>query len=75
MFDRARALDLIDRAIDSDPFCPVCHAPTQISDAEGHVLLECSAASSPTGLLGRLSATLLPHLRFEVVDLSEGIAA
>jgi hypothetical protein len=75
MFDRVRALDLIDRAIDSDPYCPVCHAPTQITDADGHVLLECSAASAPTDLIGRISATLLPHLRFEVVDLSQGVAA
>ncbi|MEX2183570.1 MAG: hypothetical protein WEC14_03940 [Chloroflexota bacterium] len=75
MYDRARALDLIDRAIDSDPFCPVCEAPTEIADANGVLVLRCSAAAAPNGVLGRISAAVLPHLRARVVDLSDGIAA
>jgi hypothetical protein len=74
MFDRVRALELIEGALDSDPFCPVCHAPTTITDEGGHIVLECSA-SHPTTFLGRVGAALMPHLRREIVDLSEGIAA
>ena len=74
MFDRVRALELIESAIDRDPFCPVCGSPTTITDEAGHIVLECSAAE-PTSLLGRVSAALMPHLRREIVDLSQGIAA
>ena len=31
MFERNKALDLIERAMDTDPFCPVCYAPTVIT--------------------------------------------
>jgi hypothetical protein len=75
MYDRARALDLIDRAIDSDPFCPVCEAPSEIADADGVLVLRCSAAAAPNGLLGRLSAAIPPPPRAHVVDLSDDIAA
>lgn len=75
MFDRARALDLIDRAIDTDPFCPACGAPTEIADLDGVIILRCRAVAAPQGVLRRISAAVLPHLRTRVVDLSDGIAA
>ncbi len=75
MYDRDRAVDLIDRAFDSNPYCPTCGAPTTIIDEAGHIRLECSAASTADGLLARISAAFLPHLRREILDLSEGMAA
>ena len=75
MYDRASALDLIERAIDSDPFCPVCESPTEIDDEGGLVVLRCAAAAAPQGVLARIGAAVLPHLRLSVVDLSEGVAA
>lgn len=75
MYDRARALDLIERAIDTDPFCPACEAPTEIVDTGGLVVLRCTAAADPNGFLARIGAVLLPHLRMPVVDLTEGVAA
>ncbi len=75
MFDNARMLDLIERALDQDPFCPVCSAPTAIEDDDGRLWLVCSATASPTGILGRLGAVFLPHPRRLVLDLSEHLAA
>lgn len=77
MFDHAHIIDLIERAMDSDPFCPVCHAPTTIRDHDGRLWLECSAtpAETPDGLLARLGAALLPHPRRLILDLTEDQAA
>jgi len=75
MFDNARMLDLIERALDIDPFCPVCGAPTTIEDDDGRLWLVCSAAQAPTSLFGRISAAVIPHQRRLVVDLSEYVAA
>lgn len=75
MFDNAQMLDLVERALDHDPFCPVCGAPTTIEDDDGRLLLVCSATEAPTGVLGRLSAAVLPHERQLVVDLREYVAA
>jgi hypothetical protein len=75
MFDNARMLDFIERAIDDDPFCPVCGAPTTIEDDDGRLWLVCSAAMEPTTIAGRISAAVMPHKRRLVVDLSEHIAA
>ena len=75
MFDNARMLEVIERALDDDPFCPVCGAPTTIEDDDGRLSLVCSAAATPSGVIGRLGAVILPHKRRLVVDLSEDIAA
>jgi hypothetical protein len=75
MFDNARLLDLIERALDRDPYCPICGAPTAIEDDHGRLLLVCSATMAPKTVLGRLSAAILPHERRLVVDLSKGLAA
>lgn len=75
MFDNARMLDLIEQAMDTDRYCPVCHAPMDIRDDAGRLWLECSATAAPDGLLARLSAALLRHPRRLVVDLTEDIAA
>lgn len=75
MYDRAQALDLIERAIDADPFCPACESPTEIADLDGVLVLRCAAAAAPNGVLARIGAALLPHVRQPVLDLSDGIAA
>ena len=75
MFDNARMLDLIERALDDDPFCPVCGAPTTIEDDDGRLWLVCSAAMNATGFAARLGAAVLPHERRLLVDLSEYLAA
>jgi hypothetical protein len=75
MLDRTSALDLIERAIDTDPYCPVCHAQTMIHDEDGRIFLICSATREPHGLLGRVGATLLPHFRRELLDLRPDMAA
>ena len=75
MFDNARMLDLIERALDGAPFCHVCSAPTTIEDDVGRLLLVCTAALAPSTLIGRVSAAILPHRRRLVVDLAEHIAA
>jgi hypothetical protein len=75
MYDRVRALDLIERAIDSDPYCPTCHAPTTITDDGGHIRLECSAANAAHGRIARILAAVYPHIRRDILDLSDGVAA
>jgi hypothetical protein len=75
MFERNKALDLIERAMDTDPFCPVCYAPTVINDEDGVIVLRCSTVTEAHGFFARMGATLLPHIRREVVDLRAGIAA
>ena len=75
MFDNARMLDLIERAIDDDPFCPACGATTTIAEHDGRLWLVCSAALEPTTVIARVSAAVMPHTRRLVVDLSEHIAA
>ena len=44
MFDNARLLDQIERAIDTDPFCPACHAPNTVIEADDSLWIVCSAA-------------------------------
>jgi hypothetical protein len=75
MFDNTQMLDLIEHALDDDPFCPVCGAPTTIHDEDGRLWLVCSAVTPPRTVLGRVSAAILPHRRRLLVDLSEDLAA
>ena len=75
MFDHARAVDRIERAIDHEPYCPVCGASTSIVDEDGLLVLRCSATIEPEGLVARLGAAMLPHLRRSVLDLREELAA
>lgn len=76
MYENAQLLEMIERALDTDPFCPVCNAPTTIrDDGTGRLWLECSAAADATGLVARVEAALRIHPRHLVVDLSEDLAA
>jgi hypothetical protein len=75
MLDRDHALDLIERALDHEPLCPVCGAYAQIQDLDGHIYLVCSSAASPDRLTARIGAALLPHLHREIVDLTPDLAA
>ena len=75
MFDRTSALEVIERAIDTEPFCPVCGAPTMIQDDDGVITLRCSALMEPHGFFARIGAALIPHLQRELLDLRPGLAA
>ena len=75
MFDNARLLDLIEHALDDDPLCPLCDAPTTIENEQGRLWLVCSAKTRPTSLLARFGAAIVPHERRLVVDLAEDRAA
>jgi hypothetical protein len=77
MFDHAHLIDRIERSIEEEPTCPVCHAPTVVRDRAGRLWLECSSTpvDEPVGLRGRLAAALKPHPRHLVLDLTEGLAA
>ena len=76
MLHHAQTLDLIERTLDHEPYCPLCNAPTDIRDRGGRLWLECSSTpiEPPTGLLARLGAALLPHPRRLVLDLREDLA-
>jgi hypothetical protein len=75
MFDNAQMLELIERALDSQPFCQVCSAPTTIEDDHGRLWLTCSATHEPAGILARMTNAILPHERRLIVDLGEAVAA
>lgn len=75
MFDRTRALEVIEGAIDTDPFCHTCGAPTVIRDDDGIISLRCSTLDQPHGLFSRIGAALMPHLQRELLDLRPGLAA
>lgn len=75
MFDNAQMLDLIERALDNQPFCSVCSAPTTIEDDRGRLWLTCSATREPAGILARMTHAILPHDRRLVVNLREYVAA
>ena len=75
MFDNAQMLDLIERALDSQPYCSVCSAPTTIEDDRGRLWLTCSATREPAGILARMTHAILPHDRRLVVNLREYLAA
>lgn len=75
MYENAQLLEMIEHALDSDPFCPTCNAPTTIRDDDGLLWLACSAAADATGLLARIESVLRIHPRHLVVDLTEDLAA
>ena len=62
MFDRVRLVELIERAIDADPTCPVCDAPTEVVDEDGALVLRCSAAAdAPRASSDGSWRSSLPH--------------
>jgi hypothetical protein len=76
MLHHDQALGLIERAIDTRPYCPACAAPTTISEAaDGGLWLVCSATEQAAGLLARISAAMSPHIRQLVVDPELALAA
>jgi hypothetical protein len=77
MLDNARLLALIERTLEADPQCPLCHAPNVVRDHNGRLWLECeTAAKRPlTGFIDRLYAALQQHPRRLIVDLREERAA
>jgi len=76
MFDNARVLDLLERAIDDDPMCRACGSPNTIEDdGAGRLCLVCPTTIAPAGLAARVSAALLPHTRRRLLDLTEHVAA
>lgn len=76
MLHHDQALELIERALDTRPYCPACAAPTTIGEAaDGGLWLVCSAAEQADGLLARVSAAMIPHVRTLVVDPELALAA
>jgi hypothetical protein len=75
MFDNDKMLELIERAVDDDPYCSVCGAATTITDDDGRLWLTCSATTATHGVLARIGAAVRPHERRLVVDLRECLAA
>jgi len=76
MFDRVRALELIERAIEDHPYCPVCGSSTEVVDTgRGRLVLRCRDAAEADGVLARIGAAVLPHVHRVVVELEEGVAA
>jgi len=72
MFDHVRALEIIERAIHDEPFCPVCGAPTDVrEDADGRLWLVCTADQPADGLWARVRSALAAHVRRPVLDLEE----
>lgn len=69
------AVDAIERALDHDPFCPSCGAPTTVVGEGSELILRCSATIEPQGLIARVSAAMLPHIRHSIIDLPEELAA
>ena len=59
MFDRARHLDLIEGALDTDPYCPVCGAPTDHHRRGGTSVLVCSGRRSRRPSSARIAAALV----------------
>ena len=58
-----------------DPACPACGAPTTVAERGGHLFLVCTAAEAADGLVARIEAVFTPHVRREIVDLAEALAA
>ena len=75
MFENARMLDCIERAIAVQPFCATCGAPTTIKDEAGLLWRVCSDSPEPRTLTQRVSAAFRPHERHLVTDLGECVAA
>ena len=73
MFDHARAVDLIEKAIDTRPFCS-CGRHTTPVWRDGVVWLECSSLGDPReGVVARFvaAATAPAHVRTPIVDVLE----
>lgn len=75
MSTTTRAVDAIERAIDLEPYCPACGAPTTVVEDGAELVLRCTATIEPEGLLARVSAAILPHLRRSILDLPDELAA
>ncbi len=72
MYDHVRALEIIERAIDDDPFCPFCGAPTDVrEERSGRLWLVCSADRSGDGLWARFRSAVEPHVHRPVLDLAD----
>ena len=73
MYDHARAVDLIEKAVDARPFCS-CGRHTTPVWRDGVVWLECSSLSDPRdGVVARFLAvaTSPTHVRSPIVSILE----
>jgi hypothetical protein len=75
MFDESQMLDLLERALESDPFCSVCSAPTTIDADDQGLWLVCPTTTDTTTVIDRVNAAIMPHDRRLVVDQREALAA
>jgi hypothetical protein len=70
MYDDATMVYLIERALDVQPWCRACGAPTTIGVREGGFWLVCTGSGRPPGLRARVAAALLPHDRRLIVRIA-----
>jgi len=76
MIDNGRAVDLIERAHDAQPFCR-CGRHTTLMERAGRIWLACSSFEEPTeGTIARVISAITAgaHTRQLVLDL-ETVAA
>ena len=75
MFDTAQTLDLIERAMEADPFCSVCSAPTTIDADDQGLWLVCPTTTDNSTVFERVNAAIMPHDRRLIVEQAEALAA
>jgi hypothetical protein len=75
MFDNPQMLDLLERALEAEPFCSVCSAPTTIDADDQGLWLVCPTTTDTATVIERVNAAILPHDRRLIVDMTESLAA
>jgi hypothetical protein len=67
-------VDLVERAVSTEPHCTTCGAPTVVVSDGPAIRLECSSLQHRRSLLQRLVAPDVAHTRRQLVD-AEDLAA
>lgn len=75
MFDRAKAIRIIEEALDHQPTCVVCGRPTGIRDVGGSLFLSCPAIGAEGGVFARIRSAILAHTDRLILDAGEAAAA
>jgi hypothetical protein len=68
MDDDRSTISTIETAHDENPFCRTCGTRDTIRTEGDRVLVECGAAGTHRGALGRLLLALFVHERVVVID-------
>ena len=75
MFDRAKAIRIIEDALDADPYCPVCGEHTEIRDVRGTLYLSCPVVETRRGVVARILSVVVAHIDRPILELTEAPAA